>query len=515
MSFSGRRLARREQRGERSDQREEDLRLRSSEHGFRAPEGIDRRQLLLEGNPVVTQARNPLNAREARCADVKFRKVKNTKYAVRGFDSPPGLLFMWGHQRDPGSIPGRITPNFRIRESCWTMPFVSGFSRESPVSPAPSFRRCSIPTSVTLIGSQDLDFKSRPNLFTLLFFEVERMYVITEFRTACMRIFWEFLRRVLHCCMAIAFPSPHLHSPHLIGVFSQVLLPPLAQSVGVPSVWVREVLGSNPRWARFPAGFSHVGIVPGGFSRDLTFPPPLHSGAAPHSPHFIISSQYLNFKSRPNLFIHFVCVPYTNFYWAHGGQCVRITHKQVGAEKSYKGLLLDCLFHREQAMPVFLNLVLCVGKRACACVIENGNSLLRILALSHSSTRWPRRLLLWFSLSVRGVSPVRGLSRFLAPCMRHGPSTLLKVSTGLATTQECSGETGWSLGPPRRITGVGVDSRWKSKTLYILPHPSGRQSLMEAVWPSVRERSAVWTTTGRRRVRCSWRQWTRGCETDE
>ncbi|KAJ8866140.1 hypothetical protein PR048_033664, partial [Dryococelus australis] len=64
------------------------------------------------------------------------------------------------HQGDPGSIPGRVTPDFRMWESCRTMPLVGGFSRGSPVSPALSFRRCSILTSITLIGSQDLDVKS-------------------------------------------------------------------------------------------------------------------------------------------------------------------------------------------------------------------------------------------------------------------------------------------------------------------------------------------------------------------
>ncbi|KAJ8867993.1 hypothetical protein PR048_031802 [Dryococelus australis] len=51
-------------------------------------------------------------------------------------------------------------------ESCRTMPLVGGFSRGSPVSPAPSFRRCSIFTSITIIGSEDPAVKSRPNLFT-------------------------------------------------------------------------------------------------------------------------------------------------------------------------------------------------------------------------------------------------------------------------------------------------------------------------------------------------------------
>ncbi|KAJ8879892.1 hypothetical protein PR048_020512 [Dryococelus australis] len=57
-------------------------------------------------------------------------------------------------------------PDFRKWESCRTMPLVGGFSQGSPVSPVPSFRRRSIFTSVTLIGSQDLAVKSRPNLFT-------------------------------------------------------------------------------------------------------------------------------------------------------------------------------------------------------------------------------------------------------------------------------------------------------------------------------------------------------------
>ncbi|KAJ8898443.1 hypothetical protein PR048_003803 [Dryococelus australis] len=46
------------------------------------------------------------------------------------------------------------------------MSLVDGFSRGSPVSPTPSFRRSSIFTSNTLIGSQDFAVKSRPNLFT-------------------------------------------------------------------------------------------------------------------------------------------------------------------------------------------------------------------------------------------------------------------------------------------------------------------------------------------------------------
>ncbi|KAJ8878614.1 hypothetical protein PR048_019195 [Dryococelus australis] len=44
-------------------------------------------------------------------------------------------------------------------ESCRTMPLVSGFSRGSHVSPTLSFWSCSIFTSITFIGSRDLDVK--------------------------------------------------------------------------------------------------------------------------------------------------------------------------------------------------------------------------------------------------------------------------------------------------------------------------------------------------------------------
>ncbi|KAJ8882999.1 hypothetical protein PR048_014838 [Dryococelus australis] len=44
-------------------------------------------------------------------------------------------VLLASHQGDPGSIPGQVTPDFRIWESCRTVPFVGGFSRGSPVSP--------------------------------------------------------------------------------------------------------------------------------------------------------------------------------------------------------------------------------------------------------------------------------------------------------------------------------------------------------------------------------------------
>ncbi|KAJ8890132.1 hypothetical protein PR048_009639 [Dryococelus australis] len=65
--------------------------------------------------------------------------------------------------------PVQVTPNFRMWGSCRAMPLVGGFSRGALVSPALSFRHCSILNSITFIGSQDLDVKSRPNIFISLY----------------------------------------------------------------------------------------------------------------------------------------------------------------------------------------------------------------------------------------------------------------------------------------------------------------------------------------------------------
>ncbi|KAJ8894428.1 hypothetical protein PR048_007082 [Dryococelus australis] len=62
----------------------------------------------------------------------------------------------------PPHTPSRtgLLPDSRKWESRRTMPLVGAFSRGSPVSPAPSFRRRSAFTSITLIDSQDLKTKS-------------------------------------------------------------------------------------------------------------------------------------------------------------------------------------------------------------------------------------------------------------------------------------------------------------------------------------------------------------------
>ncbi|KAJ8877762.1 hypothetical protein PR048_022217 [Dryococelus australis] len=79
------------------------------------------------------------------------------------------VSLLTSHQGDPGSIPGRVTPDFHMWGSCRTMTLIGGFSRSSAISPSPSFRRYSTLTSITLIGSQELDVKSPPNIFTNLY----------------------------------------------------------------------------------------------------------------------------------------------------------------------------------------------------------------------------------------------------------------------------------------------------------------------------------------------------------
>ncbi|KAJ8867364.1 hypothetical protein PR048_031165 [Dryococelus australis] len=98
------------------------------------------------------------------------------------------------------------SPDFRKWESCRTIPLVGGFSRGSADSPAPSFRCCSILTSTTLLGSQDLDVKSRQisSLFHFLCGWSSRLTPPLHF---CIRTF---------CGVAVVYPG-HLHAYLLIA----------------------------------------------------------------------------------------------------------------------------------------------------------------------------------------------------------------------------------------------------------------------------------------------------------
>ncbi|KAJ8893529.1 hypothetical protein PR048_006127, partial [Dryococelus australis] len=63
-------------------------------------------------------------------------------------------------------IPGWVTGFFPCGNRSGQCRWLRGFSQGPPVSPALSFRCCCKLTSITLIGIQDLDVKSRLNLFT-------------------------------------------------------------------------------------------------------------------------------------------------------------------------------------------------------------------------------------------------------------------------------------------------------------------------------------------------------------
>ncbi|KAJ8867269.1 hypothetical protein PR048_031068 [Dryococelus australis] len=96
------------------------------------------------------------------------RPANSEPFVVRTIQSENGPPLAWpsGATRrgvDPTSgrnICGEIVPDDAVgRRVFWGSPFY----------PPHSFRRCSISTSITLIGSQDLAVMSRPNLFTSLY----------------------------------------------------------------------------------------------------------------------------------------------------------------------------------------------------------------------------------------------------------------------------------------------------------------------------------------------------------
>ncbi|KAJ8892298.1 hypothetical protein PR048_004878 [Dryococelus australis] len=87
--------------------------------------------------------------------------------------------------------------------------------------------------------------------------------------------------------------------------------------------------------------------------------------------------------------------------------------------------------------------------------------------------------------------------------LRRRKNVLVRL-TGASAIRDASREL-------EKILGGGL-------RLYILPQPSGRQSLTEAVrrvCASEVKRGQRLEIARRRRVRCSWLEWTRRCETDE
>ncbi|KAJ8876006.1 hypothetical protein PR048_023914 [Dryococelus australis] len=114
---------------------------------------------------------------EARCVSRAVRsrllayaganKLYHTRFLAKGATVAQRLACSTPTNANRVQFLTRSLLGFRLWESCRTMPLVCGFFfRESSVSPSISFRRCSILTSIALIGSQNLAVKSHPSLFS-------------------------------------------------------------------------------------------------------------------------------------------------------------------------------------------------------------------------------------------------------------------------------------------------------------------------------------------------------------
>ncbi|KAJ8893708.1 hypothetical protein PR048_006308 [Dryococelus australis] len=88
----------------------------------------------------------------------------------------------------------------------YTMPLVNRFSWGSPIFPTPSFRHGSM-HCFTLIGSEDLNVKSCPNLCTPLYSCVHQSCKVIERVTDMMKISTATIRRKCKCVFMTCFPE--------------------------------------------------------------------------------------------------------------------------------------------------------------------------------------------------------------------------------------------------------------------------------------------------------------------
>ncbi|KAJ8895100.1 hypothetical protein PR048_000425 [Dryococelus australis] len=345
------------------------------------------------------------------------------------------------------------------------------------------------------------------------------------------------------------FPRPFI--PALLRTRLSSLSSALKTSMAV----VHERLQCSPptrvNRVQFPAGSLHISaiwescrtmpLVDGLSRRYPVSSAPLHSGAAPVSPHFVlIDSQDLVVKSRSYpklryavashivdnaldiadklLFLTFscavhkthVCVVYKRVL-NHVNQ--RPKGARMGLEAGYRRNVLPLRLHTntgKSETSLFPSTSCFKGAHHFGNHFILRNILLR--AAAGADTNTPHRNMRPTSLYSLPETMRSWLSR---ECRQRRDLLASQTSSHLLEFPiQCSGEADWRLSPPRRITQVGEDSRWRPKKIYILPQPSGRQSLTEAVWRECASEAKLWTT-GRRRARCSWREWTKGCETDE
>ncbi|KAJ8866070.1 hypothetical protein PR048_033594 [Dryococelus australis] len=136
------------------------------------------------------------------------------------------------------------SPDFCMRESCQTMPLVSGFSLGPPISPTLSFRRCSILTSIIPIVSQDHAVKSRPNLFTRC---RPRRYAPRLWATFTNGLVYEYVEGNVVCVEMCREPEVYVLVACMMAQIHRVDCGPTV--VREPCLWkkLRQFLGFVPR----------------------------------------------------------------------------------------------------------------------------------------------------------------------------------------------------------------------------------------------------------------------------
>ncbi|KAJ8885989.1 hypothetical protein PR048_012195 [Dryococelus australis] len=263
------------------------------------------------------------------------RFTERTEHVIDGDHGVREVRLLAFHQGEPGSVPGRFTPDFRMCDSCRTMTSVGGFSQGSRVSPPFHSGVAPYSSHFTLIGYQDLAVKSRRNLFTHSLTYMVRFFkgifsprhlgFIVCLNNGVLRANEGEARRVwsgagMHGRRKQGIPEKtrrQAASSGMIPTTKQnflVLIVNKVQNVDLTE-WLDRTPPSLENQVRFPAGSPHdfpmwescrtMALV-GGFSRVSPPPPQLVviSDAAPYSIcSALIGSQDLDVKKgRQNLF---------------------------------------------------------------------------------------------------------------------------------------------------------------------------------------------------------------------
>ncbi|KAJ8887922.1 hypothetical protein PR048_007406 [Dryococelus australis] len=92
--------------------------------------------------------------RAALLSGLQHSTSKAEKQCCKVKPFPPSYGYSYDMLAKRVRYPEESLPDFRMWESCGTMPLVGGFSHRSSFSPTSSFQHCSIPTSYTLIAQR-------------------------------------------------------------------------------------------------------------------------------------------------------------------------------------------------------------------------------------------------------------------------------------------------------------------------------------------------------------------------